>query len=83
MGYALCINALHVLLHVHYIYSTCRCSILFGYPLCFNGFRTGLLAATGNSNASQTTKDLIAVALSSPPLPPLSPRVLGCRRRGD
>jgi len=39
------------------------CSILFGYPLCFNGFRTGLLAATGNSNASQTTKDLIAVSV--------------------
>jgi len=38
------------------------CSILFGYPLAFNGFRTGLLAATGNQDASQTTKDLIAIA---------------------
>ena len=37
------------------------CSILFGYPLCFNGFRTGLLAATGSTNASQSTKDMIAV----------------------
>jgi len=36
-------------------------SILFGYPLAFNGFRTGLLASTGNSKAPQSTKDLIAV----------------------
>ena len=38
-------------------------SILFGYPLCLNGFRTGLLAFMGNSNASQSTKDLIAVCV--------------------
>ena len=39
------------------------CSILFGYPLCFNGFRTGLLAALGVKNASQGMKDTIAVCL--------------------
>ena len=37
------------------------CSIVFGYPLCFNGFRTGLLAFLGKTDASQSTKDIIAV----------------------
>jgi len=36
-------------------------SILFGYPLAFNGFRTGLLASMGNTDAAQSTKDIIAV----------------------
>ena len=38
------------------------CSIIFGYPLAFSGFRTGLLAFLGKDNVSQSNKDLIAVA---------------------
>ena len=50
---------MHIYTYIHaYIY---RCSIVFGYPLCFNGFRTGLLAFLGKQDASQSTKDMIAV----------------------
>jgi hypothetical protein len=38
------------------------CSIIFGYPLAFSGFRTGLLAFLGKKVVSQTNKDLIAFA---------------------
>ena len=54
------------------------CSIIFGYPLAFSGFRTGLLAFLGMDHVSQTTKDLIAVAtVLFSTWSPLSARVSG------